>query len=140
MNTKTTVTKGNNISRKWHLIDLEGQTLGRACVRIANLLMGKDKVDFSHNRDAGDFVVCVNASKVQVTGRKAVQKKYYHYTGYAGNLKEYTFKELLARNPAELISRGVAGMIPKNRLRDRRLTRLKVFASSEHSYNDKFTK
>lgn len=140
MKPKTTVTKGNIIKRNWHLVDLENQTLGRACVKIANLLMGKDKVDFSPNRDAGDYVVVVNADKVQVTGRKAVQKMYYHYTGYAGNLKEFTFKEMLKRDPQELISRGVAGMMPKNKLRDRRLTRLKVFVGPTHTYNDKISK
>lgn len=140
MKTKTTVTKGNVIKRNWHLVDLENQILGRACVKIANLLMGKDKIDFSPNRDAGDYVVAINADKIQVTGKKLKEKKYYHYTGYAGNLKEFSLKELLARHPDEVISRGVAGMIPKNKLRDRRLTRLKVFAGSTHTYNDKITK
>ncbi|MBP9817309.1 50S ribosomal protein L13 [Candidatus Shapirobacteria bacterium] len=139
MNTKTTVTKGNHFDRKWHLVDLEGQTLGRVCVKIANLLMGKNKIDFSPNRDAGDYVVCINADKVQVTGRKMTQKIYYHYTGYAGNMKEFTFKAMMARNPAEVISRGVAGMIPKNKLRAPRLTRLKVSSGATHPYNDKFT-
>ena len=140
MKPKTTVTKGNIIKRNWHLVDLENQTLGRVCVKIANLLMGKNKVDFSPNRDAGDYVVVINADKVHVTGNKATEKKYYHYTGYAGNLKTFSFKELLARDPQELISRGVAGMMPKNKLRDRRLTRLKVFVGSTHTYNDKITK
>lgn len=140
MKLKTTVTKGNIINRSWHLVDLENKTLGRVCVEIANILMGKNKVDFSPNRDAGDYVVAINASKVIVTGNKAKEKIYYSYSGFPGGLKELTFSELLARDPARLISHGVAGMMPKNKLRDKRLTRLKVFVGPDHSYNEKINK
>lgn len=137
MKAKTTVTKGNIVERQWHLVDAEGQILGRTCTKIAALLMGKNKVDFSPNRDAGDYVVVINASKIQVTGNKAKEKIYYHYSGYPGGLKELSFNTLLSRDPAKVILHGVAGMIPKNKLRDRRLTRLKVFPLSTHTYNDK---
>lgn len=137
MKNTTTVTKGNIINRSWHLVDLENQTLGRACVQIATLLMGKNKVDFSPNRDAGDYVVVINAAKVQVTGNKVKDKIYYSYTGFPGGLKELSFESLLKRDPRRLISHGVAGMIPKNKLRDRRLTRLKIFSGATHPYHDK---
>ncbi|HEX8924052.1 MAG TPA: 50S ribosomal protein L13 [Patescibacteria group bacterium] len=140
MKIKTTVTKGNDIKRNWHLIDLKGKTLGRICSEIAQILMGKDKVDFSFNRDAGDYVVAVNADKIKVTGRKPDQKIYYHYTNYAGNLREFSFKEMMAKDPRKVISIGVAGMLPKNKLRDKRLARLKVFVGADHKYAEKFTK
>lgn len=140
MKAKTTVTKGNNPKRSWHLIDVENQTLGRVAVTIANLLMGKNKVDFSPNRDAGDYVVVTNAAKVLVTGNKAKEKIYYSYSGFPGGLKELTFEELLARDPARVIKTAVAGMMPKNKLRDHRLVRLKVFVDGQHPYNDKLTK
>jgi len=137
MKAKTTVTKGNLIDRKWHLVDLEGKTLGRVCVSIANLLMGKNKVDYSPNRDAGDYVVAINAKKIIVTGNKLKQKVYYHHTGFAGNLKELTLGQLMDKDPRLVISHGVKGMLPKNKLRDARMTRLKIFIESEHLYNDK---
>lgn len=137
MKPKTTVTKGNLIDRRWHLVDLDGQTLGRACVKIASLLMGKSKVDYSPNRDAGDYVVAINAQKIRVTGNKKTDKVYYHHTGYAGHLKELTLDQLLTKDARQVIEIGVKGMLPKNKLRDRRLTRLKIFVDGQHLYNDK---
>ncbi len=137
MKAKTTVTKGNLIDRKWHLVDLEGKTLGRACVAIASLLMGKGKVDYSPNRDAGDYVIAINSKKIVVTGNKLKQKVYYHHTGFAGNLKELTLGQLMEKDSRLVISHGVKGMLPKNKLRDPRMTRLKIFIESEHPYNDK---
>lgn len=134
----TTVTKGNDIQRKWHLVDLSGKTLGRVCVEIASFLMGKDNPSFSYHRDDGDFVVAINAKDIQVTGKKGKEKMYYHHTPFSGHLKELTFNELLAKDPREIIIRGVAGMIPKNKLRAKRLARLKVFSGSEHKYAEKF--
>lgn len=137
---KTTVTKGNDPKRAWHLIDLSNQTLGRACTQIAALLMGKGKTDFTYNQDAGDYVVAINAGKIQVTGNKHTQKEYHHYSGYAGGLKTLTFDEMMGKDPREVILHGVAGMLPKNKLRDARLTRLKVFVDGEHPYSDKLGK
>ena len=134
---KTTITKGNDPVRNWHLVDLEGQTLGRICVKLANLLMGKNKVDYSANRDAGDYVVATNAAKIVVTGKKMTQKVYYHHTGYAGHLNELTLGQLMAKDPCEVIKHGVMGMLPKNKLRDRRIARLKISVDATHSYNDK---
>lgn len=134
---KTSITKGNDPIRSWHLVDLEGQTLGRICVKLANLLMGKNKVDYSPNRDAGDYVVATNASKIVVTGNKMKQKIYYHHTGYAGHLNELTLGQLMEKDPREVIKHGVMGMLPKNKLRDRRIARLKIFVDANHNYNDK---
>ena len=136
---KTTVTHGQPV-RQWHLVDLQNQTLGRVCVEIANKLMGKNKVDFSPNRDAGDYVVVINAKDVQVTGNKLKEKVYYHHTGYAGHLKEFTLGQLMKSDPRKVIHHGVLGMLPKNKLRHDRMTRLKIFVGSENPYNDKINK
>ena len=137
MKPKTTVTKGNIINRSWHLIDLNDQILGRVSVKIASLLQGKNKVDYSPNRDAGDYVVAINAKNIRVTGKKLKDKIYYHHTGYAGHLRELTLEQLLQKDPRQVISHGVMGMLPKNKLRSRRMTRLKIFIEGEHTYNDK---
>jgi large subunit ribosomal protein L13 len=139
MKEKTTVAKGSDPQRNWHLIDLKNQTLGRVCTQIAELLIGKAKTDFSYHRDDGDYVVAINAALIQVTGRKLQQKIYYHHTGFAGHLKELTLKELLAKDPRLVIEHGVYGMLPKNKLRDRRITRLKIFKDDQHTFADKLT-
>lgn len=140
MNAKTTVLKGGNVERKWVLIDLKGQSIGRACTQIAKLLMGKDKPTFSYHRDDGDYVVAINAGEITATGNKNKQKIYYHHTPWAGHLKELTLAELLKKDPRLVIEHGVLGMLPKNKLRDVRMTRLKVFVGAEHTYADKLGK
>lgn len=140
MNTKTTVIKGAEIKREWHLIDLDGLTLGRACTKIAGILMGKDKLLFSYHRDDGDYVVAINASKIKVTGSKLKDKMYHHHTAWSGHLKSFTLQEMMARDAREVIMRGVSGMLPKNKLRDVRLTRLKVSVGAEHKFADKLPK
>lgn len=137
MKAKTTITKGNIIDRKWHLIDLEGKTLGRISVELAKILMGKDKLDYSPNRDAGDYIVAINSQKIIVTGKKLKEKIYYHHTGYAGHLKEISLGQLMEKDSRKVIYHSVMGMLPKNKLRDRRLTRLKIFIGIDHPYNDK---
>lgn len=141
MKQTTTVVKGNeNIQREWHLVDLSGKTLGRICTEIAKLLIGKDKPSFSYHRDDGDYVVAINAEKIKFTGKKGKQKIYYHHTPFSGHLKEATLNELLAKDPREVIIHGVYGMIPKNKLRDKRIARLKVFVGAEHKYAQNFSK
>jgi large subunit ribosomal protein L13 len=140
MNQKTTVINPKDIKRSWHLIDASSDNLGRVCTQIAALLMGKGKVDFSYHQDPGDYVVVINASKIQVSGRKLKQKVYNSYSGHPGGLKSFTLQELLSRDSRRVIIHGVYGMLPKNKLRDARMTRLKVFATSEHTHSDKFTK
>jgi len=139
MNPKTTVVKKPVTTRKWHLIDLSGQNLGRISTKIAQILMGKHNPLFSYHRDDGDYVVAINASQITVTGKKLDDKIYYHYTGYAGNLREISLKAMMAKDPCKVINHAVAGMLPKNRLRDKRLSRLKIFAGSEHPYATKIS-
>ena len=137
---KTTVTKGNQIKRSWHLIDLSGQTLGRVCTQIAQILMGKNNPLFSYHRDDGDYVVAINAAQIQTTGSKLKEKIYRHHTHWAGGLKELTLAEMLQKDARQVIIRGVYGMLPKNKLRDTRITRLKVFVGADHPYADKLNK
>jgi large subunit ribosomal protein L13 len=136
----TQPTKVADIKRKWHLIDLKGETLGRVGTKIAQLLMGKGKAYFVRNLDCGDYVVVVNAKEVKVTGNKEEQKKYYRHSGYPGGFKEETLKELRGRRPEDIITHAVKGMLPQNKLRDKMLTRLFVFAGEEHKYSDKVGK
>lgn len=133
-------TKANEIKREWHLIDLNGQTLGRVSTQIAGLLMGKGKSYFVRNLDCGDFVVVINSKNVKVTGAKEQKKIYYRHSGYPGGFKQETLGELRERKSDDIIRHAVKGMLPQNRLRDQMLNRLKVFEGSEHSYNDKFVK
>ena len=137
---KTTVVKGNQVQRSWHLIDLQDQTLGRVCTQIAQILIGKDKPAFSYHRDDGDYVVAINADKIQVTGSKLKEKIYRHHTHWSGGLKELTLAEMMKKDARQVIIRGVYGMIPKNKLRDIRITRLKVFVGADHPYADKLNK
>ena len=137
---KTTVLKGNQVERAWHLIDLQDQTLGRVCTQIAQILMGKNKTTFSYHRDDGDYVVAINAQNIKVTGKKLKEKIYYHHTHWSGGLKELTLAEMLKKDPRKVISHGVYGMLPKNKLRDVRMIRLKIFVGSDHPYTDKIKK
>ena len=137
---KTTVVKGNQTKRNWHLVDLSGQTLGRVCTQMAQILIGKNNPSFSYHRDDGDYVVAINAAEIKVTGKKVKDKIYRHHTHWSGGLKELSFKEMLQKDPRKVIIHGVYGMLPKNKLRDRRITRLKVFVGADHPYADKLTK
>lgn len=134
MNQKTTVIKPKDIERKWHLVDAQGQTLGRLASRIAKLLIGKHKRQFSPHLDVGDYVVVTNASVIEVTGKKQTDKLYRHHSGYPGGFRETNFEELLKKNPVRVIELAVKGMLPKNKLRTPRLRRLKVHANSNHPY------
>jgi large subunit ribosomal protein L13 len=138
MNQQTYATKAKDIKREWHLIDLKDQVLGRVGSEIALLLQGKDKPYYTAHLDCGDYVVVLNAAKVKLTGKKKDQKKYYRHSGYPGGFKEISFKQQLERDPTKIILWAVKNMLPKNKLRDNRLRRLKVFIGSEHKYQDKF--
>ena len=138
MNNMTLPTKTSEIKREWHLIDVEGETLGRVATRIAGLLMGKSKAYFAKNLDCGDYVVVTNASKVKVTGKKETDKIYTRYSGYPGGLKREALGHLRDRKPEDIIKNAVNGMLPKNKLRASMLTRLYVFANAEHKYEEKF--
>lgn len=113
------------MNRETHTIDAANKVLGRLAVEIALLLRGKDKADFMPNKDGGDVVIIKNADKIIVTGKKMDDKMYYHHSGYMGGLKEIPFKKIFKRDPGEVIRRAVYGMLPKNKLRDVQIKRLK---------------
>src|SRR2546421_12160863 len=113
---KTYSAKPGEIERDWFVVDAEGQTLGRLATRIADLLRGKGKPQYTPHVDTGDFVVVVNAERIRVTGRKLEQKVYYRHSGYPGGLRSRTLAEQLERRPEEVIRRAVRGMLPRNRL------------------------
>lgn len=137
---KTYVPKAKDIVRSWHLIDLQGQPLGRAASRMAVLLQGKHKPSYIGHLDAGDYVVAVNAREVIFTGRKPDQKMYFRHSGYAGGMRLTPLKDEFAKKPERVVEWAVRGMLPKNKLQTPRLRRLKVFAGKEHTYQDKFKK
>lgn len=121
--------------RKWYVIDAEGQNLGKLATRIAVLLKGKDRVDFAPHVDNGSYVIVLNAGKVAVTGNKEEQKVYRTHSGYMGSLKEITLGKLRAKKPAEIVRHAVFGMLPKNRLRDGMMLRLKLELGNAHGYD-----
>ncbi len=130
-------TKASDIKREWCFVDIKGKVLGRTAVEIAHLLMGKKKPYYVTHLDCGDYVVVTNAKEVLVTGKKEVQKKFYRHSGYPGGLRVETLDKLRIRKPQDIITHAVKGMLPQNKLRDRRLKRLFVFAGEEHTYGDK---
>lgn len=134
----TTATKISDVKRSWHFVDVKGKVLGRVSTDIAKLLMGKGEAYFVRNLDCGNYVVVVNAKEVKTTGNKEDQKNYYRHSGYPGGFRQETMKELRVRKPEEIIIRAVKGMLPNNKLRDKMLKRLFVFAGEEHKYEDKF--
>ncbi|MBI2268082.1 MAG: 50S ribosomal protein L13 [Candidatus Blackburnbacteria bacterium] len=135
---KTYHPKVEDIKREWHLVDVKDQILGRTATKIAALLMGKRKRIYSPHVDMGDYVVVVNSSGVRVTGNKEENKVYYRHSGYPGGLRATVLEEQRKKNPNKIVELAVKRMLPTNRLRDKRLARLKVFSGSEHSYERKF--
>jgi large subunit ribosomal protein L13 len=131
---KTFVPKKNEIERKWWLIDADGKILGRLATEISILLQGKRNPEFVKFMDSGDFVVVINAEKVVVTGKKLEQKKYYSHSGYPGGIREKTLKELLEKNPEDVLCKAVRGMIPKNKLGRAMYKKLKVYAGPDHPH------
>jgi large subunit ribosomal protein L13 len=121
-------------TRKWWVVDAEGQPLGRLASRIATVLRGKDKPTFTPHVDTGDFVIVVNAGKIKLTGRKLQQKKYYRHSGAPGGYREVTYDKLLQQKPELPITKAVKGMLPKNILGRGLLTKLKVYAGPDHPH------
>ena len=134
MSAKTYTAKPGEIERRWHVVDAEGQTLGRLATRIADVLRGKDKPVYTPHVDTGDFVIVVNAEKIAVTGKKLDDKIYYRHSGYPGGIKQRTLREQLDRRPTEVLRVAVKGMLPKNKLAARQLTKLKIYAGPEHPH------
>lgn len=131
---KTISVKTQDANREWLLVDLEGLTVGRAASRIAAILRGKHKPTFTPHNDNGDFVVAINADKVVFTGKKLTTKRYYRHSNYPGGLREATAAELLEKFPERVIMNAVKGMLPKNSLGRKTLTKFKVYAGSEHPH------
>ena len=131
---KTLVPKADPEARKWHVIDADGAILGRLAVQVANVLRGKNKSVFTPHLDMGDFVVVINAEKVVFTGSKEDSKEYMSYSGWRGGERYRTVKEVREKHPERLILHAVKGMLPKNRLGDKLLTKLKVYKGAEHPH------
>jgi large subunit ribosomal protein L13 len=131
---KSYMARPHEVERRWHLVDAQGQTLGRLATEIARLLRGKNKPQYTPHVDTGDFVVVVNAEKVVVTGKKAEQKVYYRHTGYPGGLKETSYKVMMERKPTEILRKAVRGMMPRTRLGRQQLRKLKIYAGPEHPH------
>ncbi len=132
--TKTFVATPATAERNWLVVDANGQTLGRLATQIADALRGKRKPEYTPHCDTGDFVVVVNCEKIQVTGNKRSEKRYYRHSGFPGGLKSRTFEEMIERKPEEVIRHAVKGMLPRNRLARKQLTKLKVYAGPEHPH------
>lgn len=137
---QTKALKVKEIVRKWKLLDAKNQILGRLATQAINSLTGKNKSTYSPNLDCGDNVVVINAELVKVSGKKADAKVYTKYSGYPGGLRKISYKDMKNNKPEEIIEHAISGMLPKNKLRKRRMTRLFVFKGETHTFADKFTK
>jgi len=140
MQNLTKPTKTAEVTRMWHVIDVDNKNLGRSATQIAHLLMGKSKTYFAKNIDCGDYVVVTNAKNVAVTGKKEKAKLYTNYSGYPGGLRTRRLEEVRAKRPSEIVQHAVSGMLPKNKLRAQMLKRLYVYADAVHPYADKVSK
>ena len=131
---KTKSYKNTDLDKKWLLLDARDETLGRLSSKVASILMGKNKAQYTPHNDLGDYVVIVNAEKIRVTGNKDIQKKYYKHTGYPGGLKSSTFSEIIEKNPENVILKAVKGMLPKNKLSNSMISKLKVYEGDDHPH------
>jgi len=131
---KTIVAKTKEVTRDWYLVDAENQVLGRIATTIANVLRGKNKPTFTPSVDTGDFIIVVNAEKIALTGNKLADKMYYSHSGFPGGIKSITAGKLLDKKPEDLIKHAVKGMLPKNKLARHMLSKLKIYAGSEHPH------
>ena len=131
---KTYLAPVNEIERKWYVVDAEDKILGRLATEIASRLRGKHKPTFSPFIDNGDFIIVTNAEKIQLSGKKWDDKKYYRHTGYMGGIKETTAKDLLEKHPTDLVLKAVKGMLPKNKLGRAQLKKLKVYTGADHPH------
>ncbi len=129
---KTFMEKKENVDRKWYVIDAEGVTLGRLATKVAAVLRGKHKTTYTPHVDCGDYVIVINAEKVNLTGKKLSDKIYYNHSGYVGGLRERNAKTMIEKYPEEMIERAVKGMLPKNRLGAQMYKKLFVYAGPEH--------
>ena len=131
---KTFSAKNHDIDRNWYLVDAQNKTLGRLSTEIASRLRGKHKPIYTPHVDTGDYIVVVNASKIQVTGKKMTDKVYYKHTGYIGNLKSENLETMLEKYPERVLMKSVRGMLPKSKLGNAMIKKLRVFAGPEHTH------
>lgn len=131
---KTYSAKPNAVAQDWYVVDAEGKTLGRLASEIAHRLRGKHKPEYTPHVDVGDYIVVVNAEKVEVTGNKRKDKMYYRHTGYVGNLKSMSFEKLMDNNPTSALQLAVKGMLPRNPLGRAMLSKLKIYGGNEHPH------
>ncbi len=128
-----------NIERTWHVVDLKDQSLGRAATQIATLLQGKHKSKYTTHLDCGDYLVAVNAQHIKLTGNKSTQKEYATYSGYPGGLKKESYRSVTEKDPTFAIRHAISGMLPKNKLKSRRMARLFIYAAGDHPHADKIS-
>jgi len=131
---KTVFVTAATAERKWYIIDAAGKPLGRVAVKVASVLRGKNKPTYTPSQETGDYVIVINADKVAVTGRKRQNKMYYHHTGFPGGLKDFTFNELIERNPVSPLEIAIRGMLPKGPLGRKLFKNVKVYAGTEHPH------
>ena len=131
---KTYMAKGETLEHKWYVVDADGMVLGRLASQVAAILRGKHKPIYTPHVDTGDFVIIINADKVRLTGRKLDQKKHYHHTGYPGGIREVSYRNLLANKPEFAVYEAVRRMMPKGPLGRKMLTKLRVYAGTEHKH------
>jgi large subunit ribosomal protein L13 len=131
---KTFSAKPAEVKRDWFVVDAAGKTLGRLATEVARRLRGKHKAEYTPHVDTGDYIIIVNAEKVQVTGNKAMDKMYHRHTGYIGNMRHFSFEKMIERSPERVIELAVKGMLPKNPLGRQMYTKLKVYAGPTHNH------
>ena len=131
---KSFIAKPHEVEKKWYVMDAEGKTLGRLASEAASILRGKKKPIFTPHVDTGDYVIVINAEKIEVTGKKRKEKIYKRHTGYPGGLREITFEKLLIRRPEEIIRHAIKGMMPNGKLGRQMYKKLKVYAGPTHNH------
>ena len=131
---KTVFVTPATATRTWYLIDAEGKPLGRVAAKVASMLRGKNKPTYTPSQETGDFVVVLNAAKISISGRKRQEKMYYRHSGYPGGLKDFTFQELIGRNPVAPLELAIKGMLPKGPLGRKIYKNVKIYQGSEHPH------
>ena len=127
--------KTEDADRKWYVVDAKDQVLGRLAARVATVIRGKSKPQFTPNMDTGDFVIILNADKIKMTGKRELQKTYFRHSGYPGGVKELSFAQMIEKHPERVIEFAVKGMLPKNRLGRKLIKKLKVYTGEEHPHS-----
>jgi len=131
---KTYSAKPAEVKRDWYVVDASGKTLGRLATEVARRLRGKHKAEYTPHIDTGDYIVIVNADKIQVTGNKSQDKMYHFHTGFIGNMRHFSFEKMMERKPERVVELAVKGMLPKNALGRQMFRKLKVYAGAKHNH------